>query len=105
MEEKTLDLLREGKLNINANGEKIQPASSGTAGATDTNKEKSKKKEHQKETKGATQKDKHVSNSDKNGSKKEKSARSEGAFKTHEKQGAPPASAEDGDESDGGFFE
>ncbi|KAJ5131020.1 rRNA-processing protein EFG1 [Penicillium bovifimosum] len=98
MEEKTLDLLREGKLNINYKGEKIEPASSGT-GAPDTGKEKTKKKEHGG-TKGATQKDKH----DKNSSKTEKS-RSEGAFKKQQKHGAPPVNEEDGDESDGGFFE
>lgn len=102
MEEKTLDLLREGKLHINANGEKIQSSSSGTTTATDTNKEKSKK-EQQKDTKAATHKDKHVSKDDKNSSKKDKSARSERAPKKHE---APQqVNAEDQDDSDGGFFE
>ncbi|KAJ5774271.1 rRNA-processing protein EFG1 [Penicillium paradoxum] len=101
MEENTLDLLREGKLNINANGEKIQAASSSAAEATNTNKEKSKKKEHHKETKATTQKDKHASQNDKSSSK-EKSARKERVSTKHE---APPVNAEDGDESDGGFFE
>lgn len=101
MEEKTLDLLREGKLRINANGEKIQAPSSGTATATDTHKEKSKKKDQQKDT-DATQKDKHVSK-DKNSSKKEKPVHNERAAKKHE---APQqANAEDEDDSDGGFFE
>jgi hypothetical protein len=103
MEEKTLDLLRNGKLHINAKGEKIQTVSSGTATAKDTQKEKSKKKEHQKETKAATQKDKHLSRDDKNNSKKEKPARSERSSKKDE---APQqANEEDQDDSDGGFFE
>ncbi|CAI7587472.1 unnamed protein product [Penicillium glandicola] len=101
MEEKTLDLLREGKLHINANGEKIQASSSSTTTATDTTKEKSKKKE-QKETKATTQKDKHVSKDDKN-SKKEKPARSERASKKHET--SQQVNVEDQDDSDGGFFE
>lgn len=100
MEDNTLDLLREGKLNINANGEKIHAATSAT---TNTNKDKSKKKDHQAETKAATQKDKHTSKIDKSSSKKESSARHERGFKKHE---APQqASAEDQDDSDGGFFE
>ncbi len=100
MEDNTLDLLREGKLNINANGEKIQAA---TPAATNTNKDKSKKKDHQTETKAVTQKDKHTSKVDKSSSKKENSARHERGSKKHE---APQqASAEDQDDSDGGFFE
>ncbi|KAJ5944686.1 hypothetical protein N7516_004854 [Penicillium verrucosum] len=95
MEEKTLDLLREGKLHINANGEKIQASSSGTTTVTDTHTEKSKKGEQQKE--------KHVSKGDKKSSKKEKAARSERAPKKHE--ASEPANAEDQDDSDGGFFE
>ncbi|KAJ5834495.1 rRNA-processing protein EFG1 [Penicillium robsamsonii] len=99
MEEKTLDLLRNGKLHINANGEKIQTLSSGTTTATDNQKEKNKKKE----TKAATQKDKHVSKDDKNSNKKEKHARTERASKKDE---APQqANEEDQDDSDGGFFE
>ncbi|KAJ5208356.1 hypothetical protein N7449_002735 [Penicillium cf. viridicatum] len=103
MEEKTLDLLREGKLHINANGEKIQASSSSTTTVTDTHKEKSKKGEQQKETKTSTQKEKHVSKDDKKSSKKEKSARSERSPKKHE--ASEPANAEDQDDSDGGFFE
>ncbi|KAJ5385106.1 rRNA-processing protein EFG1 [Penicillium concentricum] len=99
MEEKTLDLLRNGKLHINANGEKIQTLSSGTTTSTDIQKEKSKKKE----TKAATQKDKHVSKDDKNSSKKEKPARSERASKKDE--ASKQANADDQDDSDGGFFE
>ncbi|KAF4761455.1 hypothetical protein N7455_002818 [Penicillium solitum] len=95
MEEKTLDLLREGKLHINANGEKIQASSSGTTTVTDTHKEKSKKGEQQKETK--------TSKDDKKSSKKEKAARSDRAPKKHE--ASEPANAEDQDDSDGGFFE
>ncbi|KAJ5184812.1 rRNA-processing protein EFG1 [Penicillium cf. griseofulvum] len=99
MEEKTLDLLRNGKLHINANGEKIQTLSSGTTAATDTQKEKSKKKE----TKTTTQKDKHLPRDDKNNSKKEKPARSDRSSKKDE---APQqANEEDQDDSDGGFFE
>ncbi|KGO76543.1 rRNA-processing protein EFG1 [Penicillium italicum] len=99
MEEKTLDLLREGKLHINANGEKIQTSSSGTTTVTDAHKEKSKTKE----TKAPTQKEKHVSKDEKKSSKKEKPARSERASKKNE---APqPATTEDQDDSDGGFFE
>lgn len=95
MEEKTLDLLREGKLHINANGEKIQASSSGITTATDTHKEKSKKGEQQKETK--------TSKDDKKSSKKEKAARSDRAPKKHE--ASEPVNAEDQDDSDGGFFE
>ncbi|KAJ5959843.1 rRNA-processing protein EFG1 [Penicillium vulpinum] len=102
MEENTLSLLREGKLHINANGEKIQTSSSGKKATADTHKEKSKKKEQQKETKVATQKDKHVSKDDKNRSKKEKPAHKERASKKHEE---PEANAEDQGDSDGGFFE
>ncbi|KAJ5581923.1 hypothetical protein N7535_000543 [Penicillium sp. DV-2018c] len=94
MEEDTLNLLREGKLNINYKGEKIESASSGKTGTTDTNKEKSKKKKHQEE------KSKH----DKKSNKTEKSAGREGVTKKPE-HGAPAVNAEDGDESDGGFFE
>ncbi|OQE47548.1 hypothetical protein PENCOP_c001G02780 [Penicillium coprophilum] len=102
MEEKTLDLLRNGKLHINANGEKIRNSSSGTITATDTQKEKSKKKEH-KETKAVSQKDKLVSKDDKHSTKKEKPARSGRASKKDE---APQqANAEEQDDSDGGFFE
>lgn len=100
MEDNTLDLLREGKLNINANGEKIQAASSA---ATTTSKDKSKKKDQHAETKAATQKDKHTSKVDKSSSKKEGSARHERGSKKHE---APQqVRAEDQDDSDGGFFE
>ncbi|KAK4863434.1 hypothetical protein LT330_002212 [Penicillium expansum] len=99
MEEKTLDLLREGKLHINANGEKIQTSSSSTATVTDAHKEKSKTKE----TKAPTQKEKHASKDDKKSSKKEKPARSERASKKHEEP--QPANTEDQDDSDGGFFE
>ncbi|CAG8898165.1 unnamed protein product [Penicillium egyptiacum] len=103
MEENTLDLLREGKLHVNANGEKIQSSPSGTTTGTDSHKEKSKKKEQQRETKAATQKDKQIPKDDKKSSKKQKPARIEQASKTHE---APQqANAEDQDDSDGGFFE
>ena len=101
MGEKTLDLLREGKLHINANGEKIQAPSSVKTTTTDTHKEKSKKKEQQKDT-NATQKDKHVSK-DKNSSKKEKPTHSERGSKKQEAPQQPIA--EDQDDSDGGFFE
>ncbi|CAG7948873.1 unnamed protein product [Penicillium nalgiovense] len=103
MEEKTLDLLREGKLHINANGEKIQSSSSGATTATNSHKEQSEKKEQKKETKAVTQKDKHVSKDDKKSSKKEKTARNEQGFKQHEAPQQP--NAEDEDDSDGGFFE
>ncbi|KAJ5276086.1 hypothetical protein N7524_002239 [Penicillium chrysogenum] len=102
MEEKTLDLLREGKLYINANGEKIQSSSSGMTTSA-SSQEQSKKKEQKKETKAATQKDKYVSKDDKKSSKKEKTARNEQASKQHEASQQP--NAEDEDDSDGGFFE
>lgn len=102
MEEKTLDLLREGKLYINANGEKIQSSSSGMTTSANS-QEQSKKKEQKKETKAATQKDKYVSKDDKKSSKKEKTARNEQASKQHEASQQP--NAEDEDDSDGGFFE
>jgi len=98
MEEKTLDLLREGKLNINFKGEKIQTSSSTTA-TGDASKEKSKKKEHQKDSKGASQKDKSVKH-DKTSNKKEKSARD-----TSKRDAPQQVNVEDEDESDGGFFE
>jgi hypothetical protein len=95
MEDNTLDLLREGKLNINFKGEKIQTSSS-TVATTDTSKEKSKKKEHQKDSKGASQKDKSIKHD-----KKDKSARGSQTSKHNAPQ---EVNAED-DESDGGFFE
>jgi hypothetical protein len=91
MEDKTLDLLREGKLNINFKGEKIQTASSTTA-PTDANKDKSKKKEHSKDKSAKP---------DKN-SKKEKSDRHS---QTSKRDGPQEANVADDDESDGGFFE
>ncbi|CAG8100362.1 unnamed protein product [Penicillium olsonii] len=97
MEEKTLDLLREGKLNINFKGEKIEDTSS-KATTKDTNKEKSTKKEHQKDSKTASHKDKSAKR-DKHSGKNDKSAR-----KAESKHVAPQPSADD-DESDGGFFE
>lgn len=103
MEEKTLDLLREGKLHINANGEKIQRSSSATNIVTDTKKDKSKVKDLQKETKAPTQKEKHASKDGKKSNKKEKPARSERVSKKHE--ASQSANAEDQDDSDGGFFE
>lgn len=93
MEDNTLNLLREGKLNMNYKGEKIQTASS-TAATTETSKDKSKKKDHKEDSKAGSRKDKSASR-DKS-SKKEKSSR--------EKNDVPQPTAED-DESDGGFFE
>lgn len=95
MEENTLDLLREGKLNINFKGEKVQGVSS-KATTTDANKENSEKKKHGKDSKGDSQKDK-SNKRDKNGNKKEK--------RSHEKHDVPKTNVEDDDESDGGFFE
>ncbi|CAG8133210.1 unnamed protein product [Penicillium salamii] len=97
MEEKTLDLLREGKLNINFKGEKIQDASDKTT-TKDTNKEKSTKKEHQKDSKAASHKDKSAKR-EKHSGKNDKSAR-----KADSKHVAPQPNADD-EESDGGFFE
>ncbi|KAJ5327068.1 hypothetical protein MYU51_008313 [Penicillium brevicompactum] len=97
MEDETLDLLREGKLNINFNGEKI-PEISSKAPTKDTN-EKSKKKEHQKDSKSGAQKDKSAKR-DKHGGKNDKSAR-----KADSKHAAPQPTVDEDDESDGGFFE
>lgn len=103
MEDKTLDLLREGKLNINANGEKMEVASSRAARSTKSSKEQSKKEHHKEKT---VQNDKRMSQDDKNGRKKEKSARKEQVSRqVSRKHEAPQVNAENGDESDGGFFE
>lgn len=96
MEEKTLDLLREGKLNINFNGEKIAAAS-----APDASQEKSKKKDQRKESKGVSQKEKHLPKDDKK-SKKEKPMRNERSSKRDTPE---EVHVEEQDESDGGFFE
>lgn len=94
MEDKTLDLLREGKLKINFNGEKIpDPSSKATTKEDNT---KSKKKEHQKDSKA---KDKSA-HREKPSGKNDKSAR-----KADTKKAAPQPNAEEEDESDGGFFE
>ncbi|OQD86993.1 hypothetical protein PENANT_c006G04962 [Penicillium antarcticum] len=96
MEEKTLDLLREGKLNINFNGEKIA-----TASAPDASQEKSKKNGQRKESKGVLQKEKHLPKDDKK-SKREKPMHSERSSKREAPQ---EVHAEEQDDSDGGFFE
>ncbi|KAJ5748574.1 uncharacterized protein N7511_010270 [Penicillium nucicola] len=100
MTDKTLDLLRDGKLNINFNGEKIVNTSA-AAPASNASQEKSKKKDSQKEPKGVSQKEKHLPKEDKK-SKKEKSVRSEGSSKRDVPQ---EVIAEEQDDSDGGFFE
>lgn len=91
MEDKTLDLLREGKLNINFKGEKIQTPSS-TAAPMENSKEKSTKKD----LKASSQKDKSASR-EKSSGKKEKS--------TREKHDVPQKTNAEDDDSDGGFFE
>lgn len=100
MEEKTLDLLREGKLNINFNGEKIAAASAPVP-ALDASQEKIKKKDQRKESKGVSQKEKHLPKDDKK-SKKEKPMRNERSSKRDAPQ---EVHVEEQDESDGGFFE
>lgn len=108
MEEKTLDLLREGKLNIGADGKPVTaPAKKPTASA-----ENKKVKKTTESTKKIAQKEmqKEEEPEPKLGSRRERRAEKRDKLGQREHQRVQGkahhgAAAADGDESDGGFFE
>lgn len=105
MEEGSLDLLREGKLNIGADGQSI-PASSSKKSTAATESEKTKiKKDHKerKEPKDVPEKEKCSSRHAESNAKREKPGRKDYGrerSKVHDVPAEP-----DGNDSDGGFFE
>lgn len=103
MEEGSLDLLREGKLNIGADGQKI-PESSKKAASVEAHKSETKKeREEQKEPKDIAKKKKHASRHAESSSKRDKHDR-----KYHEQKRSKlydVSAAPDDSDSDGGFFE
>lgn len=104
MENGTLDQLREGKLNINANGEKIQTSSSVGASALPKTTDKKHKKAREQESNAdtAAQKAKHVSRGDNEGEKPPRRERASGRRQYEAQMNKPQDENED---SDGGFFE
>lgn len=102
MEDGTLDLLREGKLNIGADGKQISAPSNTRAAEADG--KKSKKQEGPKESKDASRKEKRVSRDTQSSSKRDKPNRRD-QRREHEMHNVPVNHEPDGNQSDGGFFE
>jgi antitoxin (DNA-binding transcriptional repressor) of toxin-antitoxin stability system len=110
MKEKTLDSLREGKLNIGADGKPVAkliakpapaPAKKSTSGADN---KKTKKKETKQEPKKEEPEPEFASRRERRAYKRDQLGQREhqrGQGKTYH----APAPAADGNESDGGFFE
>lgn len=104
MEEGSLDLLREGKLNIGADGQKISAAGKKSAVTAESQKPKIKK-EHREEKgrKDVPEKEKRYSRHAESNKKREKPDRKD---RGREKSKVYDVPAEaDGNDSDGGFFE
>ncbi|KAJ5574359.1 uncharacterized protein N7459_008786 [Penicillium hispanicum] len=99
MEEGNLDLLREGKLKIGADGKQLLASSEKPSAKTDAKKPK----EENKEPTHFPKKEKHTSRDSKSNAKREKQARRDYGKERDRLQDIP--AAPDANDSDGGFFD
>lgn len=101
MEEGSLDLLREGKLNIGADGQKISESSKKKTAAAEAHKSKTKKeREEQKEPKDIAKNEKRASRHAESSSKHDRRYHEQKRSKLYDVPAAP-----DDNDSEGGFFE
>lgn len=99
MEEGSLDLLRDGKLNIGVDGKQLPASAKMPAVNTDTRKHKI----DEKESKQPSKKDRHASKDSKSNARRDKQARKDYGKERDRLQDIP--AAPEANDSDGGFFE